>query len=77
MHKADLPKYTLLGYTSEEGIDDGRGCDSETGADTLKEAKKKAKYWLTEDYMHACESSQRIQVVRILRDGEVLHEVRA
>ena len=54
-------KYVVRGYTSQDV--DGY-CDDEQSADTLKEAKRIAKYWLTDEYLDVIESST--PVVRAL-----------
>lgn len=74
MHKADLPKYTLYGYTSE---DTARGCDDESGVDTIKEAKLLAKHWMTKEYMDLVESTQPVVLVQIFKGEELIDEVRA
>jgi hypothetical protein len=77
MHKADLPKYQLRGYSSEEQLERDRGCDDERGVDTLKEAKRIAKYWMTESYMRTVESGRPVAIVQIWKGDECLDEMRA
>jgi hypothetical protein len=74
MHKADLPKYTLYGYASE---DTTKGCDDEHGVDTLKKAKRLAKHWMTKEYMNLVESTRPIILVQIFKGDELHDEVRA
>jgi hypothetical protein len=77
MHKADLPKYQLRGYSSEGQLERDRGCDDERGVDTLKDAKRIAKYWMTEAYMRVVESSRPVVIVQIWKGDECLDEMRA
>jgi hypothetical protein len=75
MHRADLPKYILRGYTSRENLERDRGCDDETGADTLKEARRIAKYWMTEEYMHTIETTVPVVLVQIWKGDECVDEL--
>jgi hypothetical protein len=77
MHKADLPKYQLRGYTSEEQLERDRGCDDERGVDTLKDARRIAKYWMTEAYRQMVESTSLVVIVQIWKGDECLDEMRA
>lgn len=61
MAKTDKPKYVIHGYCkgSTEGYDD------ESTADTLKEAKERAKYMMTEEHTRIVESTVPIVYVAI------------
>jgi len=71
LHAADQPKYQLRGYVSNNTE---LGSDAEVYADTIKAAKAKAKYLLSEEYMKACESTQRLQRVLIFKGTECLED---
>lgn len=58
-------KYRIEGYCSADGID--KGYDASSEADTLKEAKEKARYMLTKEHQAACEASDPLTVARVMR----------
>jgi len=66
--------YLILGFQTAD-IDSG--CDAERTADTLKEAKRKARYMLTEAYRRDSESDAVLVVVQIWKDGVVVWDRRA
>lgn len=43
-------------------------------SDTIKAAKAKAKYMLSEEYMNDCESTQRLQRVLIFKGTECMED---
>ena len=52
-----------------------RGWDTEeTHIDTVKEAKERAKYFLTEEYRNASEASERLMYAQVVVNGEVMHD---
>lgn len=52
-----------------------RGWDAEeTHIDTVKEAKARAKYFLTEQYRNASEASERLAYSQVVVNGEVLYD---
>ncbi|OQA09849.1 MAG: hypothetical protein BWY66_00388 [bacterium ADurb.Bin374] len=58
-------KYRIEGYCTADGI--GKGYDASSEADTLKEAKEKARYMLTKEHRAACEASEPLTVARVMR----------
>ena len=58
--------YHINAYTSHETMD--RGTDAETTADTLKEAKAKARHYISEDFRRLAEMSARLMYAQVL-DG--------
>lgn len=55
-------KYIIRGYCSDtEG-----GYDSENFADTLKEAKERARYMMTEEYLRVVESTVPVVYVEVI-----------
>ncbi len=63
-------KYSIRGYCSDA---DG-GYDDESYADTLKEAKARARYMMTEEHMRVVETSVPVVYVEIvnLKTDEVV-----
>ncbi|MDO8632791.1 MAG: hypothetical protein Q7R41_20100, partial [Phycisphaerales bacterium] len=59
----DLPRYRLEGYTTP---DTSRGYDAENEADTLKEARQKARHMLSPEWQRLTESSGPLSYVRIV-----------
>jgi len=73
-------KYRIEGYCCPDDAD--KGYDSCAEADTIKEAKSKARYMLTEEHRKAAESTVPISLCRIMRvignderDDECLLEI--
>lgn len=64
-------KYIVRGYTSQ---DVSGYSDDERGAETLKEAKRIAKYWLTDEYMNVIESSTPVVRTLVFRGDECLED---
>lgn len=67
----DKSKYTVRGFASQDT--DGY-CSDEQGADTLKDAKRIAKYWLTDEYLNVIESSTPIVRTLIFKGNECLED---
>jgi hypothetical protein len=64
--------YQLQGYedrTAETGY------DAERFADTLKDARKQAKYMLSDEYRNVCEASRLLTKVQIWKGEELVDEV--
>lgn len=64
-------KYIVRGYASD---DTGGFCDDEQGADTLKDAKRIAKYWLTDEYLSVIESSTPVLRTLVFKGAECLED---
>ncbi len=61
----------VRGYTSQDV--DGY-CDDEQGVDTLKEAKRIAKYWLTDEYLNVIESTTPVVRTLVFKGDECLED---
>ncbi len=61
----DKPKYAIHGYLADHSTCEGY--DEESTADTLKEAKERARQMMTEEHMQIVESSVPIVYVAIKR----------
>lgn len=59
-------KYTLHGYCSDS---DG-GYDDESHAETLKEAKEKARYMMSEEHTRIVESTVSVTYVEVLNASD-------
>lgn len=59
----DMPKYSIRGYCPGG---DG-GYDDESTADTLKEAKEKAKYMMSEEHTRIVETTVPVVYVTVQR----------
>ena len=71
MDRRDKPKYIILGFYTENTFD---GSDAESPADTLVEAKRRAKCMMTPAYQRVCESSRPITRVQIIRGDECIED---
>jgi hypothetical protein len=60
---------TVLAAESQDMLE-SHGASVEQLFDTIGEAKKRAKYYLTEDYMNVCESSTKLGYARVLVNGD-------
>lgn len=49
-------------------------CDIVEDRETIKDATKRAKYFLTDDYQRSAESSEPFRYARIIVDGEIHSE---
>ncbi len=72
MPKESEPKYEVLGFKDKNQS----GCDVDATYDTLKEAKNRGKYWMTEEHQRLIESSVPISYVKITNrfTGDVVWE---
>lgn len=62
-------EYTVQAYTNAAHI--GKWLEVEQdGFSNIKEAKARAKYYLTADYQRASESSERLGYARVLLNGD-------
>lgn len=66
--------YHVKAARTQEKVEAGQ-CDVSCAADTLKEAKAKAKYMLSEEWARAAEMSEPFGYVAIVRDGELIDEL--
>lgn len=64
---------TVRAAYSQEDLE-ANGSNVEYDFDTIAEAKRKAKHYLTDDYMHTVEASQPNGYAQIIADGEVLYD---
>jgi hypothetical protein len=68
-----MTTYQLQGFQGSTE----RGYDAERTAETLKDARKEAKYMLSEEYRRASEASRKLATVQIWKDGALIDEVGA
>ncbi len=61
--------YTIEAATTQDRVQDGQ-CDVVETADTLKEAKARAKYLLTSDFQISGEMSECLGYARVMLSGE-------
>jgi hypothetical protein len=64
--------YQIQGFQT---LNTERGCDAERSADTIKDARREAKYMLSDDYRRASESSAKLATVQIWKGGELITEM--
>lgn len=64
--------YRLEGYTNRNAE---TGYDAESSADTIREARKRAKYMMSEEERVANEASNRIAKVLIWKGDELIDEL--
>lgn len=64
----DKPKYVVLGFYTADDVNSG--CDAESEADTLKEAKARARYMISEQARLDNEASKRLQRAQVWRGNE-------
>lgn len=64
--------YQLQGFQT---LNTERGNDAERSADTLKDARKEAKYMLSDEYRRASEVSDKLAIVQIWKGNELIAEM--
>ena len=64
--------YQIQGFQT---LNTERGYDAERSADTLKDARKEAKYMLSDDYRRASEASAKLATVQIWKGSELIAEM--
>lgn len=64
---------TVLAAVSKQQLDSS-GCDAECVCETIGEAKRRAKYYLSEEYMRACESTVMLNYAEIRVNGKVEYD---
>jgi hypothetical protein len=64
--------YQIQGFQS---INTDRGYDAERSADTVKEARREAKYMLSDEYRRASEVSDKLAKVQIWKGEELIDEM--
>lgn len=60
---------TVLAAVSLEQLEND-GCDVEQECETIAHAKKRAKYYLTEEYMRSSESTTMLGYSRVVVNGQ-------
>lgn len=60
--------YTIYAYRSQETVD--RGSDYDTTADTLAEAKKRARYTTSEAFRQSAEMTTRLSYAQVRNDAD-------
>lgn len=64
---------TVVAAVSQEQLEND-GCDVEQECQTIAEAKKRAKYYLTEEYKNVAESTTRLRYAQVLVNGTVEYD---
>ena len=64
--------YQLQGFQT---LNTECGNDAERSADTLKDARKEAKYMLSDEYRRASEASDKLAIVQIWKGNELIAEM--
>lgn len=64
--------YELHGFENSSAE---TGYDAERCADTLKDARKQAKYMLSHEYRNVCEASSLLTKIQIWKGKELVDEV--
>ena len=66
-------KITVVAAVSQERLEND-GCDVYQECETIAEAKKRAKYYLTEEHMNACESTTMLGYAQVKVNGVVKYD---
>ncbi len=67
-------RITVLAAETQETFNAQGPMFEETHCDTIKEAKARARYLLTEEYQHVIESSTRLGYSQVCINGDCLHD---
>lgn len=63
-----MTRIVVLAAVSQEQLEND-GCDVEQECETIAEAKKRAKYYLTEEYMNSAESTVMLGYAEVRVNG--------
>lgn len=63
----------VIAAVSQERLESD-GCDVEHECETIAQAKERARYYLTEEYMHSCESTTMLGYAQVRVNGHVRHD---
>lgn len=66
-------KIVVVAAVSRQQLEND-GCDVDQECETIAEAKRRAKYYLTEEYMNVCESTTRLGYSQVKVDGVVEYD---
>ncbi len=66
-------RIVVLAAVSQEQLENN-GCDVEQECETIAQAKKRAKYYLTAEYMNAAESTTMLRYAQVRVNGECLYD---
>ncbi len=73
-HDDDMEKQiTVVVAVSQEQLEND-GCDVDQECQTIAEAKKRAKYYLTAEYMNSCESTTMLGYAQVKVNGVVEYD---
>lgn len=67
-----MSSYTIYAYRSQDTVSDGS--DFDDTADTLKEAKRKAKHFISDEFRASAEMSERFGYAAVHKDGECVYD---
>lgn len=62
--------YSIQGFQSFTQ----NGCDAERNADTIKDARRQARYMLSESYRVASEATEKLSMVQIWKGDKLIQE---
>lgn len=69
-----MPKrIVVVAAVSQEDLEHN-GCAVDQECETIAHAKKRAKYYLTEEYMHSCESTTMLGYAQVKVNGVVEYD---
>lgn len=68
-----MKKITVLAAVSQQQLEKN-GCAVDQECETIAQAKKRAKYYLTEEYMNACESTTMLQYSQVRVNDDVVYD---
>ncbi len=63
----------VVAAVSQEQLEND-GCDVDQECETIAHAKERARYYLTEEYMNACESTTMLGYAQVKVNGVVRHD---
>lgn len=66
-------RIVVVAAVSQEQLEND-GCDVDQECETISQAKKRAKYYLTEEYMNSCESTVMLGYAQVKVNGVVEYD---
>jgi uncharacterized protein (DUF169 family) len=65
-----MKQITVLAATTQESLERSGADVEQTHCETIAEAKRRARYYLTDDYRIACESTVLLGYAQVLVNGK-------
>ena len=69
-----MREITVLAALNQDSLETNGADVEQTNCETVKEAKIRARYYLTDDFMRVSESATRLTYAQVLINGECIYD---